>query len=221
MQFADCTRPIIGALALGAALCLTPALALAKDTSSSGKIASPLGSVLSGAPNASAQGAVPSTTYTFDTTNIISYDGEGAAINEIHELQVGANSRVVGIGWDVNLTAWNPSWLSELVVSFGPSSGALLYLPPGAGDNFTGSASYSSGGVVDLVGLGYDFSVGADGKLRMEFFEAFDDVPGSFDGTWNFGTLTFEVTAVPEPATYGMKALGLLAVGAAARRRRG
>ena len=212
MPLADCTRPVISALALGAALCLTPALALAKS-------AQPLGAVLSGVPSSSGSMPANASQYTLDVTGIYSVDPEGDPLNEIRELLLFPNAKVVGIGWDVTLFADSPSWLSEMVVSFGPTSGALLYLTPAVGDNFPGTQSYSSGGVVDLVGLGLSFDVGADGKLRMEFFEDFDDFANDWDGIWQSGALTIAV--VPEPATYGMMALGLLAMGAVARRRRG
>jgi hypothetical protein len=50
-------------------------------------------------------------------------------------------------------------------------------------------------------------AVGADGILRLEFYD-YDDVAGA-DGQWNFGTVAFDVqqapsvpgTNVPEPAS--------------------
>jgi len=51
----------------------------------------------------------------------------------------------------------------------------------------------------------------------MEFSESFEDKANP-DGIWNSGFLTFEVSAIPEPTTYGLMALGLLAVGAAVSR---
>ena len=214
MQISDCARPVLSALALGAALCLTPALAVAKGSTVGGNLLS--GALATAGPALSANSF-----YTLDVSKIDSNDAFGAAINEIRDLQIGGLSRVVGIGWDVRLFADTPSWLSEMTVSFGPTSGPAIFLNPAAGDDFSGRQDYSSGGVVDLIGLGFDFDVAADGNLRMEFFESFDDYAGDFDGIWRSGTLTIEVTPVPEPATYGLMALGLFAVGAAARRRRG
>lgn len=213
MQLADCTRPLVSALALGAALCLTPALATAKVAGLSGNVLS--------SGSATVGQTVATSIYTLDVSGIDSNDELGAAINEIRELQIGSSSQVVGIGWDVTVEADDPSWLSEMGVAFGASDmPPVLFLNVGAGDNMPGIKSYSSGGIVDLVGLGFDFAVGSDGKLRMEFHESFVDYPGDWDGRWLSGSLTFEVAPVPEPATYGMLALGLFAVGAAVRRRR-
>jgi len=161
--------------------------------------------------------------YNFDVADIKSYGEYGAPGNEVFNLDVGANAWVTGIGWDVLLWANTPSWLSEMAVAFEDSAqlnGVLLNV--GVEDSFAGLGSYSSGGIVDLVGLGLQFQVGADGKLRMEFFEDFDDSSVSPDGIWQRGALSVQVMtpAVPEPATYALMLLGLAAVAGVARRRR-
>ena len=63
------------------------------------------------------------------------------------------------------------------------------------------------------------FTIGPTGKLRMEFSEEYDDDAPTPDGRWLSGTLTV-VTAVPEPGTYGLMALGMLGIAAAVWRRR-
>jgi hypothetical protein len=154
-----------------------------------------------------------------DVTGINSIATQGTPGNIVRTFNVGAGASVIGIGWNVNVTAFDPSWLSELVVGFGSSSANEVNLSVGVGDDLPGTMSYSSAGIVDLVALGLNFNVGADGIVRLEFFEGFDDSAVSPDGIWNSGSLTIQVAAIPEPSTYATMALGLLAVGGLARRK--
>jgi hypothetical protein len=159
---------------------------------------------------------------TFNVAGIQSFDSMGASGNAVYTMFVGAGAEIMAIGWDVNITAISPSWQSEMGVVFSDSmfSDTWVSLRPGNGANSSGTGSFSSGGPVDLVELGYSFTVGSDGMLRLEFFESYDDAVGAADGFWNSGTLTIGVSAVPEPGTYGLMALGLLGIALVARRRR-
>ena len=178
-----------------------------------------------GASAASNSGPMPysgSTDYTVDVSGIFSVDAAGDPLNETRSLQVGSSARVVGIGWDTTQFADNPSFLSEMVVRFGSTSGWAVNLTPGIGDNEPGTRAYSSGGVVDLVSLGLAFFVDADGVLALEFFESFDDFANDWDGRWLQGALTVRVEGehvVPEPSVYALLLLGLAGVAGSARRR--
>ena len=74
--------------------------------------------------------------------------------------------------------------------------------------------------MLDLVGLGLSFTANANGLVRFEFFESYDDAAVNPDGIWNSGALTLQVVAIPEPANYALMAMGLFAVAAVARRRK-
>jgi hypothetical protein len=180
---------------------------------------------LAGASAASSSEAMPfssSTDYSVFVGGTYSVDPFGDPQNDVRTLQIGASARVIGIGWDVSLFADAPSWLSEMVVAFGSTSAVAVNLTPGVGDDSPGTQAYSSGGVVDLVGLGLDFTVDADGVLRMEFFESFDDFADDWDGIWESGSLTIRVEderVVPEPSLYALLLLGLAGVAGASRRR--
>lgn len=159
------------------------------------------------------------TTQVVNVAGIKSYDLFGEAGNTVIELNLGALAQVTSITWNVNFTAFDPSWLADMEVHFSPSSGndGVVFTPSiteeGGSEHSEGSAS--------LVDLGLDFKVGADGKLRIEFSENYKDLnPGEADGQWDSGSFTIGyVSAVPEPSSYAMMLLGLVAVGAIARRR--
>lgn len=167
------------------------------------------------------------TPFTFDVTGINSNDGFGAPINEVFAINVGANATIVSVSYNVNITAYGASWRSELALAYtdsGLNEGVLSR--PGAGINSAGTGTYAN--TVDLVAAGLSFAVGADGILRLEFYENFNDVAGP-DGIWNFGTFTFNTDAedptvpggeVPEPASGLLMGAGLGLIGYTARRRR-
>ncbi|MCG2841736.1 PEPxxWA-CTERM sorting domain-containing protein [Sandaracinobacter sp. RS1-74] len=178
-----------------------------------------LGALCAAFMTTSAQAA----TLVIDLEDVFSYAGEGSPDNVVWNFNLGANSHITGIAYDVTLTAFSPSWLSELVVSFTSTGLDGVYLTPGFANSSSGTASFAAS--ASLVDIGLDFSLDADGLLWLEFFESFNDASVNPDGVWN-GTLTVTYTpenagpAVPEPASWALMLSGFGLVGFAARRRR-
>ncbi len=180
-----------------------------------------------GAPGGASKGltaAAVVATLIVDVTGINSVDGPGSPLNTVITSLLPASAHITGIGWDTEQFAIDPSWLSEMVIAFGSSAGAFVNLTTGIGDNFPGGANYTSGGIVDLVGIGLDFFLAPDGQLIMEFFESFNDFPGATDGIWAGGNIAvryeFTPVATPEPASLALVALALLGIARTSRLRR-
>ncbi|PZO89834.1 MAG: PEP-CTERM sorting domain-containing protein [Sphingomonas sanxanigenens] len=166
--------------------------------------------------------AAEAATLIVDVTGVRSFDGFGDSTNSVFNYNIGAGATITGVTYNVTIRTVGLSWLSEAQIFFTDSAiTAGVVLTPGIGDNFSGTATYSN--AVDLVAQGLSFSVGADGILRLEFAEDYDDYANAADAIYTTGSLTFTYTpanAVPEPAVWAMMVGGFGLVGAGLRRRR-
>ena len=162
--------------------------------------------------------AAKATPVVVDVSGAQSVNLQGEAGNTVWLVNIGAHAVLNSLDWAVTLSAFAPSALSEMQVSFGSSSGMdQITVSPDAFDGFSGAGSYT--GSVGLTGLGV--SAGADGLLRIEFSEGFKDFGLNVaEGQWVSGNLTFDVSAVPEPASAVLALLGLGLIGAQGRRTR-
>jgi hypothetical protein len=157
--------------------------------------------------------------YSLDVSGWLSQGELGNAQNVIGTLSIGAGQAVTGIGWDVSLRADAPSWLSEMGIRFFGAGGVFVDLFPATETREPGTGSFASSGIVDLGPLGLSFQVGADGLLRFELFESFDDLANAADGAWQSGTVTVRVSEVPEPLSFALFGLGLFGIGVSLRNR--
>ena len=148
--------------------------------------------MISAALAATAVGSAQATerTKTVDIAGVKSYSEFGESINTVIELNLGAGATITNFNFDVNLSTYGESWLSEMAIYFTNSqlNEGVIFNPA---FGFDGPGTVSIAENHDLVAEGLSFNVGSDGVLRLEFAEDFDDRGVSPDAIWNFGTVTF------------------------------
>jgi len=140
---------------------------------------------------------VPDSMISIDITGIENFDGLDDPDNTILIEAVGVDCIMTGIGWDVTLSTVGASWLSEAVTYFDgvDLDGMGLFLTVGVGDDMPGTATYSSGGIIDLTDNGIPNIPFPDGDLYMQFHESFVDNPNAADSTY-LATSTYDIAGI-------------------------
>ncbi len=165
-------------------------------------------------------GAVPFRV--FDLSGLGSFAEMGSMLNEVvsHDFDAeGSSVHILSFGWDLNIRTEGSSWLSEVTFNVGGDGEEGFVIAPLLGEDYPGTASASTGGVLDLVSLDLDFYLGPNNIFEVEIFESFVDDPVNADAFFLEGsTLTIEFQGIaPSPGVGGIVLGGLLF---GARRRR-
>jgi hypothetical protein len=115
------------------------------------------------------------------------YDS-GHPFNSNVTLNIGEGNALIGIGWEITIETFDPSWLSEsrLAIVSNSGDGTGLFLTPGVGESAPGTMSFSSDGVLILDDVGIDpIQASAEGTLYLEWFESFTDFADDPDSIWS------------------------------------
>ncbi|MDI9637290.1 PEP-CTERM sorting domain-containing protein [Geitlerinema splendidum] len=163
-------------------------------------------------------------TMTLDLSGAASWDGYGDPSNNVFFMNIGANSTVTGVEWNIDLRTVGASWLQEAIIDFDnstSSSSDWFALNPGFGLANSGNQVFNSGGMILLANAddqvlftnGGNLTVGNDGLLKVELFETFDDVADAIDANYGQGSyVTIQYEPIPEPATMAVLGLGAAAL---------
>lgn len=144
-----------------------------------------------------------------DVNNVVLNVNIAAALG----LPNGTPCTMTGIGWDVEINAPSPSWISEARFYFDDNIApdfVGLFLTPGVGNNAPGVGRFASP-VLKLQPNGIPDIPLPNGILRIELFDSFDDFPNAVDDFCGPNSFLI-VQAVPEPASIGLLVLGGLAL---------
>jgi hypothetical protein len=83
-------------------------------------------------------------------TGVQSYDYVGEPGNTVIELNLGALSQITSIAWNFGMTAYSPSWLADMQISFTNSSGNGVYFAPSDTEDSGSEHQSGSASPVDL-----------------------------------------------------------------------
>ncbi len=174
-------------IAAAAALSLAAGASWAQEvkTGANAVISSADGSIVVAAPTFTPRGGSSVSCLSFD--GIDSWDGLDDADNIVIDLNIGAGNTLTGVGWDIGVATVGASWLSEATIQHSDSTGSAdpnaINLAVGTGDDAPGDQDYTSGGaIVDFSDNGLpEITAGADGILRLQIFEGFDDNTDAID----------------------------------------
>jgi len=157
---------------------------------------------------------VETNTFNGTTDTVVSVAGEqswdllGDSSNTILSIDLGAGTKVTGLGWDVTHVTQGGSWCNEARFTITDSAfGQGVFLTP-SGTGSPGTETNSSP-VLLFSDLGIPNIVLADGTCLIELNETFDDVADAVDCDWTAGTLTLQNTGgggggVPTVGQWGL-----------------
>ncbi len=152
--------------------------------------------------------AGPFATLTIDLSGVESWDWFNDPDNYYASYNLMPDAHIVGVGWDLTIETAGASWMSEVFIDIrNTNSTGGVSLNPGFNAAYPGIESFSSDGIISIVGNG-DFFLNNNGMLHLTVYEGWDDNDDAVDATFLAGSVLYVQYVVPAPATLTMLGLG-------------